>query len=306
MLLDTEETSLRQLAPCQRDALRHVRNRCRPLHDRLLAQLSRRCRELGFSEDALGRTLEYIREEAPLIIHVNLRKYLEVLATDTHYKNRFEARPSPAAELEVPRRCWERTLFSGCYDGADDALRPKYGVLNVTKDPEGVLYCQVMYGMSFLVLRGVRARASSCRGDSAALARSEDVGKVAGSLASMEYYSPILAQYGDADLKAMLNVGIGVVKSSPSRLFAHGTYPEVQFHGEVRLAEHVAEIHWHPWEVREQDRPLLRQLARACGDAKLVEIPLPQRVVSRIAEYLGLAAPRAEAPTTPPRKRPRA
>ena len=39
-------------------------------------------------------TLDYIRERAPLIVHVNLHKYGALLAADTRYRNQFETRTS--------------------------------------------------------------------------------------------------------------------------------------------------------------------------------------------------------------------
>lgn len=56
--------------------------------------LLERFKKMGHNEENLKRTLQYIRNEAPIIIHVNLDKILHLIVKDTHYRNQFETKTS--------------------------------------------------------------------------------------------------------------------------------------------------------------------------------------------------------------------
>ena len=44
---------------------------------------------LGYGEDEINLLQLYIAEEAPVIIHVNFKKYMPYFLADTHYRNLF-------------------------------------------------------------------------------------------------------------------------------------------------------------------------------------------------------------------------
>merc|ERR550525_1317148 len=119
---------------------------------------------------------------------------------------------------------WEDELFGGAYRGANAFDRCKYGVLNVTNDPQGVRVCAPVYGSSYLLLQGVRLRTTLSAEDSAGLESSE--------LATLDSYAHVLAKYADQELAATFEVGtrrrLGVTS------WAIAAYKEAQIHGEIR------------------------------------------------------------------------
>merc|ERR1712217_937015 len=123
---------------CQLQAVKNVRNNSRPLHQAALPLLHSRASDLGFQPRDVDKTLEYIRTEAPIIIQVDLARFGERLAKDTHYRNQFETQESNGTLCKDQRTTWENELFGNAYKNATPFDRCKYGVLNVTRDPLGV------------------------------------------------------------------------------------------------------------------------------------------------------------------------
>lgn len=223
-----ETDDLECLTQSQRMALRHIRRICRPLHVAARVRLAERIQKLGFDEQDLDTTLGWIRDEAPILIHLDLGQVAELLADDTHYKSQFETGSSNGT-LDASRRSgWEDDLFGDAYKDAQPGERCKYGVLNATNDPKGVRACR-QYGASYLQLRGTRLRTTFSAEDSAAMG--------AESLATVDYYAHVLEQYTDQELFATLNVGIRNVRGADSRIL--GRYKEAQIHGHVSLRDHV-------------------------------------------------------------------
>ncbi|CAE7524261.1 CPK15, partial [Symbiodinium microadriaticum] len=136
--------------------VRHIRALAKRNHDDALPKLQRRIAKLGsdIKETDLWMTLAWIREMAPIIVHVDLQKMLRFLESDTHYRNQFETATSGGLLKPAVREKWERDLFGGYYDKAQGFHRCKYGVLNAMNDHRGVIRC-VQYGDSYLVLRDV-------------------------------------------------------------------------------------------------------------------------------------------------------
>jgi hypothetical protein len=114
--------------------------------------------KLGYQvPEDVHETLNYIRDDAPIIIHIHCDKVLNYLIQDTHYRNQFETKTSSGALDEKIRTAWEDNLFNKIYHDSPPFERVKYGVLNVTNDKEGVRSCWG-YGYSYLVLKLVRLR----------------------------------------------------------------------------------------------------------------------------------------------------
>lgn len=76
-----------KMEACQCKAVHHIRKLAKRNHQEALGKLQQRVSRLGFKEDDLWLTLAWIRELAPVIIHVNLDKMLKFLE-EAH---RFEA-----------------------------------------------------------------------------------------------------------------------------------------------------------------------------------------------------------------------
>jgi hypothetical protein len=230
-----ELAELLTLEPCQRIALENVHRRCRALHLQALPKLQKRVRDLGFSSQDLEVALTWMRRHVPIIVHIDVAKVGAHLANDSHYRNQFETSISGGTLDHAKRKRWEDSLFEGAYSAALPFDRCKYGVLNVTNDPQGVRTC-LQYGLSYLLLRGVRSRTTFCSTDSAGM-HSED-------LATVDSCAHVFDKFTDAELRCVLEVGTQRVPGKDSQLLR--SYKEAQVHGEIRLAEHIELIMAHP------------------------------------------------------------
>jgi len=262
-VLEDEVDNLKSLKSCQVEALFNVRRSCKKQHQEKYPALLTRCQELGYSELDLENTLAYIKERAPLIVHLDLENIVDKLASDTHYRNQFETGTSGGnMDLDL-RRCWADYLFGKAYANAEDVDRPKFGVLNFTADPRGVSSCR-RYGDCFLTLRSVRLRTTLSPADSGTIAESWRADAVS-KLATVDYYAHVLHDYTKEELQAMMTVGTGGHHESISERL---NYKEAQFHGELCLADHVASIHVHR-RLRGKSE-LMQRLADTCGGAPLI------------------------------------
>ncbi|MBM0204436.1 DUF3626 domain-containing protein [Micromonospora sp. STR1s_5] len=105
--------------------------------------------------DPVSRALAHVRGlasndpnpvEYPVTInfHPDLRvrgaSMIDLLARDGLYRSQFETGVSNGGLTAHPggdRWVWESRTFGRAYDGADPAVRPKYGALNHRRDPVG-------------------------------------------------------------------------------------------------------------------------------------------------------------------------
>jgi len=224
-----------RLVMCQKKALRHIRMLAKSNHDAALPKLLKRADRLGFNEQDVWMTLAWIREMAPIILHINLDKLLQFLEKDTHYRNQFETATSGGLLKPAVRHKWEHDLFGGYYDQATPFERCKYGVLNVMNDHRGVVKCR-QYGDSYVILKDCRLRCTFSPEDSANLK--------ADRLAVLDYYGHVLYEYSDVELRETIKVG----NSSSAALLGDSAkvgamkYKETQVHGEVCLDKHVTRL----------------------------------------------------------------
>mmetsp|Transcript_10443 Transcript_10443/g.23648 ORF Transcript_10443/g.23648 Transcript_10443/m.23648 type:complete len:636 (+) Transcript_10443:93-2000(+) len=231
----TEFTEASRLVLCQKHALAHIRRLARANHERKLPELQRRVTGLGFSDNDLWMALAYIRELAPIIIHMNLDKMLQFLEQDTHYRNQFETKSSGGLLKPDVRIKWERDLFGDKYKDAIGFDRCKYGVLNAMNDYKGVVKCK-QYGDSYLVLKDARLRTTYSPEDSANLK--------AECLAVLDFYAHVLVEYTDVELLETLKVSNskdGALLGDSSKV-SDMKYKECQIHGEVCFAKHVQRL----------------------------------------------------------------
>jgi len=257
-----EELELERLEPCQERALQNVRDATQILHDAALPRLRERVEALGFEPHDADTTLTWIREQAPVLIHVDLAQFGAKLAADTHYRNQFETSCSSGCLSTSSRTRWEEDLFGDAYHDATSFERCKYGVLNVTNDPQGVRACS-QYGLCYLLLRNVRFRTTFSAQDSAGLCIDR--------LATVDYYAHVLEHYQDDELRAAVEVGTRQAFGRDSRAIQQ--YKEAQIHGEVRLADHVELIMLHPSlraSTSSSSSSMLDLLSERCGCAPIV------------------------------------
>lgn len=223
------------LVDCQQKALRHIRALAKSNHEQALPKLQNRMLSLKFEDSHLWMTLAFIRELAPIIVHLNLTKMIPFLEKDTHYRNQFETQTSGGLLKPSVREKWERNLFGGTYEKAKGFERCKYGVLNVMNDHRGVVKCH-QYGDSYIVLKDTRLRCTLSPEDSANLK--------AERLAVLDYYAHVLVEYSDAELEETVKVatsGEAAMLGDSSRVGAM-KYKETQIHGEICYARHVERL----------------------------------------------------------------
>jgi len=227
------------LVKCQKQALTHIRKLAKRAHEEALPKVQERVLKLGWKDEHLWMTLAWIRELAPVLLHVNLDKILYFMETDTHYRNQFETSSSGGLLKPTVRMKWEKDLFGGCYDNAKGFDRCKYGVLNVMNDHRGVLKCS-QYGDSYLILKDARLRCTFSPEDSANLK--------AERLAVLDFYAHVLNEYSEQELVETLKVANSkdaAVLGDSSKVGSM-KYKEAQIHGEVRFDKHVERLVAHP------------------------------------------------------------
>lgn len=156
------------LTGCQKRAVSNIRRIAKVNHQKHLPALQRRVAQLGFKDMDLWTTLSWVRDFAPLIVHIHFDKMCKFLLEDTHYRSQFETGSSCGLNNREVRARWERDLFQGAYDGCRDFERPKYGVLNVHNDYRGVVRAK-QYGDCYMVLKDARLRTTFSPEDSANL-----------------------------------------------------------------------------------------------------------------------------------------
>lgn len=229
----SELAAAAEMSSCQKNAVSHIRNLARQNHIRALPLLQQRFEGLGYTSSDMWMTLAWIRELAPVTVHIDLDYTAPFLLKDTHYRNQFETSTSSGKlDLKV-RRKWEKNLFGSNYDCAAPFERPKYGVQNVWNDHRGVQGCQ-QYGDSYLVLKNVRLRSTLSPEDSGNLKATR--------LAVLDYYAHVLVKYSDQELLMTLGVAQGgheYLGDSEAVIEKWGKYKEAQIHGPIELCRHV-------------------------------------------------------------------
>ncbi|CAB9496927.1 Protein of unknown function (DUF3626) [Seminavis robusta] len=230
------------LSQQQKTALNRVEVRAKERHDQALPKLEKRVVSLGFTTEDLYKCLEYIRDEAPLIINLSVDT-LSKLLNDTHYRNSFEIRATganrtvPYSSYERSREWWEEVIFDDGYYDAPASERPKYGCLNITGAVTGVASAKA-YGRLHLILKqDLRNRSTLFDCDTGNYLYKH--GEKDAVLATTEYYAHVMNWFNDNDLIATLRRSVLSNKSN---------YKEIQIHGPVELARDVEALSIPYWE----------------------------------------------------------
>jgi hypothetical protein len=242
------------MVDCQKKAIKHIRTLAKSNHEAALPRLQNRMKKLGFSDNDLWMTLAWIRELAPIILHLNLDKMMQHFEEDTHYRNQFETATSGGLLKPKVREKWERDLFGGCYEHAKGFDRCKYGVQNVMNDYRGVTKCK-QYGDSYLILKDTRLRCTFSPEDSANLK--------ANRLAVLDFYGHVLSEYNDVELKETIKVansGDAALLGDSDRV-GNMKYKEAQIHGEICFTTHVERLVANP---RHRDKGEAERLDAVC------------------------------------------
>jgi len=225
----------------QLKALRYIVDQSRVLSTQVEMSLKKRLWKMGYSDDEMMRLRLYIRDEAPIIIHIRPEVLNLMLKNkETHYRNKFEITKKSVKIYTTSgpltgRIQWENRMFNHIYDKSNPSERVKYGVLNILKDPYGVSTCYG-YGDCYLKLRGVRLRTTFA---------DQDTASTSAKIASCEYYNHVLNNYIDRELKAIMNAALDQA-TYINKGNIIGNYKEIQIHGDIKLREHVELLVVHP------------------------------------------------------------
>jgi len=234
ILPESELHAVCMLTGCQKRAVSNIRHIAKVNHAKALPLLQRRVAKLGYKDMDLWTALSWVRDFAPVIIHMHFDKMAKFLLEDTHYRSQFETGSSCGLNNRKTREKWERDLFQGAYDGCTDFERPKYGVLNVHNDYRGVVRA-AQYGDCYCILKDARLRTTFSPEDSANLK--------AERLACLDYYAHVLHEYTDDELRETLKVATtGKLGSSDAILASGLKYKEAQYHGEVCYVDHIERL----------------------------------------------------------------
>lgn len=87
---EEETRELELLTSEQRAAVDWVANESRKKTNEAKPRLLERMKGMGYQSRDMLKTLTYIRDRAPLICHIHLKKMATYLENDTHYRNQFE------------------------------------------------------------------------------------------------------------------------------------------------------------------------------------------------------------------------
>lgn len=234
--------SLDELTDCQRSALNHVKAKAAALHSAALEPLGRRVLGLGFTRDDFNSLLAYVKDDAPVIIHLK-QKTLSMLVADPMYRNQFETGTS-GGTLGGGRAAWEDVIFDKQYSGARADERPKYGCLNMTGDYNGVLVARQHYGEAFMILKpDVRLRTTFTDQDSSASDGTD--------IATNDFYAHVFHRYTDVELQVVLGIARTAesrIRGASSRAFAQ--YKEAQVHGPISIRQDVLALSVPGWEAK--------------------------------------------------------
>ncbi|CAE7250991.1 unnamed protein product [Symbiodinium pilosum] len=251
------------LTDCQKRAVSNIRQIAKVNHQQALPVLQRRVSKLGYKDMDLWTTLSFVRDFAPLIVHIHFDRMWQFIIEDTHYRSQFETGKSCGLNNREVRDRWERDLFQGAYTGCRDFERPKYGVLNVHNDYRGVVRAK-QYGDCYMVLKDVRLRTTFSPEDSANLK--------AERLACLDYYAHVLNEYTDGELVETLKVATTGKMGSSESIVAKGLkYKEAQYHGEIAWARHVERLVLPKVEKYDNDEMKTHIKAEDASDAKISE-----------------------------------
>jgi hypothetical protein len=198
-------------------------------HDIAYPILLAHAKRLGFDQKSVDKTLEYIRERVPLVIHFHPRR-LAALKDDTHYRN-FEQVYGTFSNRTAQV---ESELFDKMYDNALAKNRVKYGALNLVNDPRGSKHART-YGAAYLLLKPhVRQRVTVLPCDSFCF---DFKCNVVGTLDHCAHVFENL-HISDEELTLAIHMATGhAVDDSVEK-----TYREIQIHGEIEFSKDIQSI----------------------------------------------------------------
>lgn len=221
-----------------RNVLETLKQSAKQAHLAAYPKLLTLAKKLGFNKEAVMSALTYVRESAPLVIHI-YTSFLDEFTKSERYLNGYEVKRYSVTNQGCGRFQAESRIFQKLYDYAVPEDRVKYGALNVTGDPKGCTAAHG-YGNAFLVLKPhMRSRVTITPGDSFCTFLKP--------LATLDCFAHLLTDtnyYNTDDLKEFLTVP----NASPPNTTTTTTtanrqiYREIQIHGPILFKEDISAL----------------------------------------------------------------
>lgn len=217
-----DDTGMNNMTSKQIKALDYCTKKSRIFSKSVYGNLLVKIIELGFTENDLQQTLDYIKNTTEITINFNMESMAKPLSEDYKYKSRYEVHNLASFH---GRDQWEDILFNRIYDHtALPGERVKYGALNITNYKYGGAK---VYGDSFMVLKNhIKQRTTCTLGDSS---------KQEIHLCMPNNFCNILLYLDNASVTDIMNIAIGRTKTAAPTL----EYIECQIHGDVIFARDV-------------------------------------------------------------------
>lgn len=99
----------------QHEAIKYAEKKSKIISKNVYLMVLAKYKFLGYTEDDLKTTINYIKTLVPVIIHLNLDRVLSFLCIDAEYRNQFETGVNGGQLNKELRLLWEKTLFNGIY-----------------------------------------------------------------------------------------------------------------------------------------------------------------------------------------------
>lgn len=106
----------------------HVQQHAQHESDAAYDSVLQKIKDIGKGEKELQRVIRYVRNEAPIIVHLNLDNSLDYLISDTHYRSCFETHTGTDGGNLGTRSSFEGKIFGSAYDNSKPIQVRRSGV----------------------------------------------------------------------------------------------------------------------------------------------------------------------------------
>ncbi len=207
-------------------AIEHVDSYAKPLSDKAAKSVLEKVTSLGYDLKTYHKLIDYVKNTAPIIIHIDLTRHMKHLLQDGFYRNCFEV-DAKGVSYDGQRREAETRMFGTVYDDVDVPFnRPRYGSINIYCANNGVQSAYA-YGDSYLQLKNeVKERTTFCQKDS--FYKDIQVG-------TFDNFLHVLDTFPTNELDNMIKVMNGSQVTNKKNF----EYKETQIHGKIQFNRDV-------------------------------------------------------------------
>jgi len=199
-------------------------------HARVLSDEARPRVVARLGEEPTLAVQYYFAYIAPIVIHFK-PALLEKFIKDTSYRNLFEIGTGGGCTIKSVRADMETSRFMGLYDKTAAFERPKYGSINVLRNPRGNMLATA-YGDCYLELRDhVRLRCT-------VVPNMHDTANPGAVIGVLDYLMHSIEHMKHLDI--ITRIATGVITHDAT--VVQGELNEVNIHGEVVFSRDVARV----------------------------------------------------------------